>query len=190
MQLSLNEIELINNCKKGDRKAQNLLFDHYGSALYAVCMRYMGDRDLANDVFQDGMIKIYKSLDQFSGNGKFAAWMYRIMANKSLDALRKKTRMVLLHSIEDTVKDEETESAISKMNVEDIHHIITKLPEGYRTIFNLYIIEGYNHSEISKMLSISEGTSKSQLSRARAMLKSLLIKENQELNYETGINQA
>lgn len=169
LSLFKNEYDLARAISKKDTKAQTALYDKYAAKMLAICMRYVGDKMEAEDVMIEGFMKIFDKINQFNYQGSFEGWMKRIMVNEALMKLRsKKTVEVEI----DEVRYLEADSSITTtLNTQDLMQLINELPVGYRTVFNLYAIEGYSHAEIGEMLGISEGTSKSQLSRARAFLQ-------------------
>lgn len=172
----VTEQELINACKNKDRKAQKLLYDRYSPKMFGVCKRYVKNQEDAEDVLIDGFYKVLTHIHTFKGNGSFEGWIRRIVVNQALMFLRKK------HNFKMTVEINNIEIK-SQINVEDelaaqdIIKILDKLPTGYRTIFNLYVLEGFKHREIAEQLGISINTSKSQLILAKKRMRSLL-KEN------------
>jgi RNA polymerase sigma-70 factor (ECF subfamily) len=174
-----SEYELAKAIKRGDRKAQTLLYDRYSGLMLAICMRYLGDRMLAEDIMIQGFMKIFDKIDQFSFNGSFEGWMKRIMVNEALMKLRS-VKNIEVDMDEVSISNFKTNETTS-LEREDLMNMILSLPHGYRTVFNLYAIEGYSHAEIAKQLGISEGTSKSQLSRARALLQEKLAGLDNEL---------
>ena len=167
--------ETIQKCASGDRKAQTMLYNHFASKMYGVCLRYSKDTNEAEDNLQDGFIRVFTKIGQFGFKGSFEGWLRRIMVNTSLEKFRKNNH---LYPVEDMIifeniqYDEETLSGIS---AEDLLKIIQELPPRYRMVFNLFAIEGYSHQEIAKLMKISEGTSKSNLSRARVILQKKVI---------------
>ena len=167
---SIEDADLIRDCLAGERRAQKQLYDKYAAKMYAVCIRYMGNGDDASDILQDGFIKVYKNLDKFRGEGSFEGWLRRIFANTAIEQLRKKK---LNFSTAD--KEEQIEFkapwAVDNLSEKDLLRIVSELSPGYRTVFNMYVIEGYGHKEIAEIMNISEGTSKSQLARARLILQ-------------------
>lgn len=174
-----SEYELAKAIKQGDRKAQTLLYDRYSGLMLAICLRYLGDKMLAEDVMIQGFMKIFDKIGQFSFNGSFEGWIKRIMVNEALMKLRsmKNIEVDMDEVSASNFKTNETTS----LERDDLMNMIQSLPHGYRTVFNLYAIEGYSHAEIAKQLGISEGTSKSQLSRARALLQEKLAGLDNEL---------
>lgn len=166
------EKNLLNSCLKNERSAQRALYEKYKVPLFRVCLRYAKDRMQAEDILQDGFIKIFSDLHQFSFQGSFEGWMRRVIVNTALQHIRKHKKfkdMVELDHLSVDFKIKEVAS--EQLNMQELTRLIQQLPEGYRTVFNLYVIEGYTHKEIAKMLEISENTSKSQLSKAKAALR-------------------
>ncbi len=166
----ISDADLIKGCIEGDRRMQKQLYDQFSPKMYAVCLRYMGNADDAQDILQEGFIKIYKNLERFRGDGSFEGWIRRIFVNTAIEQIRKKKLNVSLSEREETIEFK-TVSAIENINEKDLLNIVRELSPGYRSVFNLYVVEGYSHKEISDLLGISEGTSKSQLARARMILQ-------------------
>lgn len=174
-----SENELIKDCQKGKRKAQKKLYERYAPTMLGLCIRYMKDQYEAEDVLSEAFIKIFANIKQFKFEGSFEGWIRRIMVNECLSQLRKKRRLYAQVDIEELNREPNYEELGDELHAEDLLMLINALPDGYRTIFNLYAIEGYSHKEIAEQLNITVGTSKSQLSRARSLLqKSLLQQEN------------
>lgn len=145
--------------------------------MYGVCLRYSRDSSEAEDNLQEGFIRVFTRLDQFAFKGSFEGWMRRIMVNTALEKFRKKNQ---LYPVENMVIYEDvslSDDTISGISADDLLKMIQKLPPRYRMVFNLYVIEGYSHQEIGVMMDISEGTSKSNLSRARIILQKRVIEE-------------
>ena len=168
-----DEEQLIAGCKEGETRAQKELFEKYASVMLSVCVRYVNDRETARDILQDGFIKLYTKIDSYSGIGSFAGWIRRIFVTTALEYLRQNDALKQSASIEEynnTIADE-NETVLDKISADDLMDFISKLPDGYRTVFNLYAIEGYSHSEIAGMLEINESTSRSQFMRARNILQ-------------------
>jgi RNA polymerase sigma-70 factor (ECF subfamily) len=172
----LTEQDIINACKKGDRTAQKWIYDRYAPAMLGACRRYLVSKEDAEDVLLEGFFKILTKIDQFSGQGSFEGWMRRIMVNEALMFLRKKNHLALASSLE--VSDIPTieGNPLEKLKAADILKLLETLPTGYRTVFNLYVIEGYKHREIAELLGISINTSKSQLILAKQKMQLLLQK--------------
>ncbi len=166
----ISDADLIKGCIEGDRRMQKQLYDQFSPKMYAVCLRYMGNADDAQDILQEGFIKIYKNLERFRGDGSFEGWIRRIFVNTAIEQIRKKKLNVSLSEREETIEFK-TVSAIENINAKDLLNIVRELSPGYRSVFNLYVVEGYSHKEISELMGISEGTSKSQLARARMILQ-------------------
>ncbi len=165
--------DLIKGCLEGNRRDQELLYRRYAGKLYAVCLQYSGNDDEAKDILQEGFIKIFENLHSYKFEGSFEGWMRRITVNTALEKYRSRNN---LYKVEDIDQIAETDYEpdthdCSGLEANDLLGIIRELPPKYRMIFNLYAIEGYSHKEISKMVNISEGTSKSNLSRARIILQ-------------------
>lgn len=167
--MSLNQ--LIQKCKLQDRKAQEELYRRYSGKLFLLCLKYSSDRQQAQDTLQDGFLKIFENLGQYSGKGSLEGWMTRIVINTAMNKYR--NRVVHLNIEEDLMEDPEEELEIDEEQVElaDLIRFIQALPERYRHVFNLFVMEGFSHQEISEMLKISIGTSKSNLARARRKLQ-------------------
>ena len=169
--------ETIQKCASGDRRAQTSLYNHFASKMYGVCLRYSKDTNEAEDNLQDGFIRVFTKIGQFGFKGSFEGWMRRIMVNTALEKFRKNNH---LFAVEDMVVYENVqvaEETISSISAGDLLKIIQELPPRYRMVFNLFAIEGYSHNEIAKLMNINEGTSKSNLSRARAILQKKVIDE-------------
>ena len=147
-------------------------------------MRYAKDRMEAEDALQVGYIKIFQKVKEYRGEGSFEGWIRRIMVNTAIESYRKNLRTLNVVPIEDAYEQPSTGFDFGKMGMQDLMKVIQKLADGYRMVFNMYIIEGYSHKEIAETLGISEGASKSQLSRARAILKEEILKM-EGINYAT-----
>jgi len=185
------EAQLIEGCRNGSRKAQEDVFNAIYRRLLSVCRRYAKDDDEAKDILQNGFIKVFKSVENYKGGGSFEGWIKRIVINTAIDNYRrKKVKPVVVDSemtdrVGSNMEDEqEDESVYQQIPVNVVLDSVQKLSPAYRTVFNLYVLEGYNHNEIAEMLDISVGTSKSNLSKARLnlrkMLKPLVDKISQE----------
>ena len=172
--LSLEEI--IEGSKRGERKFQELLYKHFASKMLVVCARYAKDNFEAEDMLQVGFVKVFEKLTDYKGDGSFEGWVRRIMVNTSIEFYRKNARMFPVVDLDHAPESPVQENQLSKINMNDLLAIIRKLSPGYRLIFNMYAIEGFSHKEIAKELGISEGTSKSQLARDRAILQENIIK--------------
>ncbi len=167
---NVSETDLISGCMEGDRRMQKLLYDQFSPKMYAVCLRYMGNSDDAQDILQEGFIKVFRNLEKFRGDGSFEGWMRRIFVNTAIEQIRKRKTDLSLTEKEEVIELKAV-SALDNINEKDLLQIVSELSPGYRTVFNMYVVEGFNHKEISEALGISEGTSKSQLARARMILQ-------------------
>ncbi|WP_338092186.1 RNA polymerase sigma factor [Solitalea lacus] len=167
--------ELVAACRAGNRKAQENLYKMFSSKMMAVCMRYTRDRDEAEDVLQVGFVRMFEKLHLYKGEGSFEGWVRRIMVNTAIEFYRRNARMYPVVDIEEAVNETSYDLALSNLNVQEILKLVQKLPPGYRMVFNMYAIEGYGHKEIAEQLGINEGTSKSQLARARNLLKEWIL---------------
>ena len=161
--------QLINDCKNDNRKAQEQLYRLYSPKLFAVCLKYSRNYAEAQDNLQDGFILIFKKIEQFSFKGSFDGWLKRVMINHVLKQYRNQTFLSLVN--EDIADDQEVEIEDDSITMDYLLRIIQELPDRYRLVFNLYVIDGFSHAEIGEMLTITVGTSKSNLARARMILK-------------------
>lgn len=169
--------DIVRECQAGSRKHQELLYKTTSAKMLGVCMRYAKDRFEAEDMMQTAYVKIFRKLDDYRGEGSFEGWMRRIMVNTSIEFYRKNLRTLNVVDIDETHEQEASTSFdMSSLNVKDLMKLIQNLSSGYRLVFNLYAIEGYSHKEIAAQLGITEGASKSQLSRARAILREQVLK--------------
>lgn len=170
--MHLNVQELISRSKENDRKAQQGLFDFLAPKMFAVCLRYVGDRDTAQDILQDGFITLFAKLNSYGGEGSFEGWARKIFVNTALMYLRKTDALKLSTDIEEARRlSSDDPSALQRIGYQELLRLIAELPPGFRTVFNMYVVEGYSHKEIGEALGISEVTSRSQLQRARRMLQ-------------------
>ena len=171
------EEQIVRGCVAGKREFQKKLYETYAGKMLFVCMRYTKNREEAEDVMQDAFIKVFKNINSFKFLGSFEGWVRRIMVHTSIEFIRRKKQTSIFDDVEDIVHQPESETdATGKMGEKELLKMIHYLPDGYRAVFNMYVIEGYTHKEIATMLEISEGTSKSQLSKAKNHLKNLLHK--------------
>lgn len=175
---------IITSCKSGDRKAQRELYDHYAPLFFSIALRYMKQYEEAEDVLVMAFYKIFDKIDSYQHQGSFEGWMKRIVVNEALMQLRKKNNLNLAVEISDIDIPEEA-NVIDELQYEELLNLLDELPTGYRTVFNLYVIEGYKHREIAEELGISINTSKSQLILAKKRLKALLKKKD---NYHLKIS--
>ncbi|MBE9667047.1 RNA polymerase sigma factor [Mucilaginibacter boryungensis] len=169
--------ELISRSKAGDGKAQELLYKQFAGKMLAVCMRYATDRMEAEDMLQNGFIKMFQKLADYRGEGSFEGWVRRIMVHSSIEYYRKHHKMMQVVDIEESGYEQSVNPlAAENLDAKDLMALIQQLSPGYRMVFNLYALEGYSHREIAKIAGITEGASKSQLSRARSILKEQIEK--------------
>lgn len=179
---NVSESDLIDGCIKGDHRMQRELYDRFASKMYGVCLRYAGDTNDADDMFQDGFIKVYKNLPKYRGEGSFEGWIRRIFINTCIEHFRKKVKSYNISEVHENTVEDTRLDALDILAAKDMVKIINELSPGYRMVFNLYVVEGYGHKEIGKMLGISEGTSKSQLARAKGTLKKILETRYKKVN--------
>lgn len=157
---------------------QQMLYERFSAKMFAVCLRYTKDEDEAQDVLQDGFIKVFKNLEKFRAEGSFEGWVRRIFVNTAIEYYRRAVKMKPVSESEERNLEDTGLDALDNINEKEIMKLITQLSPGYRTVFNLYVIEGYGHKEIADMMGISEGTSKSQLARAKAVLQKMIKERN------------
>lgn len=177
-----NEIEVIRRCQKGEASAQELLYKHYASRMRYVCVRYARTNFDVDDIFQDAFIKLFANIHLYKGEGSFDGWVRRIFVNTAIDHYRKQSKWRDEQPLEETdyeqadacLSDEYFEQLASRLSSDELLEMVNSLPTGYRLVFNLYAIEKYTHAQIAEQLGVTEGTSKSQLSKARKMLKLIL----------------
>lgn len=174
----IREEELIKSCIRGDSKSQRLLYDNYVKQMYGICLRYAKSADDAKDILQDGFVKVFTKLHQFGFNGSFEGWLKRIFINTALLHYRDQKKHMYHEDVYEQSAIEHSDFTVEKISVKELLLAMQELAAGYRTVLNLYVVEGYSHAEIAEMLGVSEGTSKSQLSRARVLLAEILKKRN------------
>ena len=170
----ISESDLIAGCIEGNRRMQEELYNRFSSKMYAVCLRYAGNTQEAEDILQEGFIKIFNKIGSFRGEGSFEGWIRRIFVNTAIEQFRKKNYLKPLTEVEENTVEGKYLSVLDTLAEKDIIQLVQQLSPGYRTVFNMYVIEGYTHKQISEILGISEGTSKSQLSRAKLILQDLV----------------
>jgi RNA polymerase sigma factor (sigma-70 family) len=176
------EKDWIEGCKRQNREAQHALYAFFSGKMYTLCCRYVKDKMEAEDVLVMAFTKIFERIDQYKNEGSFEGWIRRVMVNESLSYLRKSKNMYLEMDIEAADREPNYSQVESELEAEDLMKMIGDLPTGYRVVFNLYAIDGFSHQEIGDQLGISENTSKSQLSRARALLQKRLLEAEQQLS--------
>ncbi len=165
---------MVQRCLRGDAKAQQKLFELFYGKMLAVCLRYTKDREEAKDMMQDGFMKVFQKLEQYTFTAPLDAWVRRIMVNTAIDHYRKNAAEPIAKDIEDAYEVHEETDVISDMNHAELLQCLQHLPAGYRMVFNMYVIEGFSHKEIAEAMNVSEGTSKSQLSKARLYLQKII----------------
>lgn len=171
---TLSESRLIENCISGNRKSQKELYDMYAPKMFAICLRYTKNQMDAEDTLQEGFVKLYNNLHRFRGEGSFDGWVRRIFVNTAIEHIRKKNLNITNgEGLENSIADKH-KSALDNLYEKDIIRTSMNLSEGYRTVFNLYAVEGFSHKEIANHLGITESTSKSQFSRAKAILRNVI----------------
>lgn len=163
--------KLLESCKQGHPQAQHQLFEQYFGLLLGIGLRYTNDREEAKDLLQEAFVKIFRNIASLENAGHLENWMKRIMINTAIDRYRKQVAEPWVQDIDQVEEPSEAEQASQNLTQEELLQLVQALPDGYRTIFNLYAIEGYSHKEIAAEFGIKEGTSKSQLARARHMLQ-------------------
>jgi len=169
--------ELLIRCKAGERKAQELLYKQFAAKMMGVCLRYATDRTEAEDMLQNGFIRVFQKMNDYRGDGSFEGWVRRIMVHSSIEYYRKHHKMMQVVDVDSEGLEHSVNAvAMANLDAKDLMVLIQKLSPGYRMVFNLYAIEGYSHKEIGEIMSITEGASKSQLSRARTILKEQIAK--------------
>lgn len=176
----MDDYALVSECAKGSPKAQRALFDKFAPKMLSVCRRYLQNLEEAEDVLQDGFVKIFQKIGEFKMEGSLEGWIRRIMVNTALDALRKKKKLLADQNVDDvSYKLPFEDHGFDDMDVRFLLQLIDRLPDGYRVVFNMFAIEGYSHKEIADTLGVTENTSKSQYSRARAYLRAQMEKLEQ-----------
>ena len=175
----MTDQKAIEGCKKQDRISQKYLFDTYSDGMLMVCLRYVKHLADAEELMLNGFFSFYKTIDRFvySHEGSIAGWLKKIMVNECLMFLRRKGALKMVEEKEAAAVSTDSDP-LSRMSANEIFRLVMTLPAGYRTVFNLYAIEGYDHKEIAAMLGIAEGTSKSQLNKARLSLQQAMEKQN------------
>lgn len=182
----LNQELIIQGCIDGDRRSQQALYEHFYGKMMVVCLRYAKDQDEALDMFQEAFIKVFNNLHKFGDKGSFEGWVRRIMVNTSIDHIRKNKKNNNMLELDDThgsiqVEEEEGNEILESVNFQDLLALVQELTPAYRSVFNLYVVDGYTHKEIADLLEISVGTSKSNLSKAKVNLRKLLNEKLERL---------
>ncbi len=169
--------KLIEGCLRNDSRCQQQLYLKYADKMYAVCLRYSHNPETAKDLLQEGFIRVFRYLGEFRFSGSFEGWIRRIMVNTAIENYRREIRMPLT-DLEDQPLPSTENHVMSNIGLKELMNMVMALPAGYRTVFNLFAIEGYSHREIAEMLEISENTSKTQYMKARLMLQKMLGENN------------
>ncbi len=173
----MTETEIIKGCIKKNQVCQRLLFEKYAGKMMSLCQRYSNDQQEAKDIVQEGFIRVFDFIHQFKHEGSFEGWLRRLFVNVATRHAAK--RVINFGDI--TVVDMDITgidpAVVSKLSEDEIHRLITRMPEGYRLVFNLHVVEGYSHEEIANLLGIQSSTSRTQLTKARRMLQSLILKQ-------------
>lgn len=177
-----SENDIIYGCIKGQREYQQALYEQYSSKMLGVCMRYAKDKAEAEDMLQEGFIKVFQNINKFKFEGSFEGWVRRIMIFTAINMFKHRTRKFQEDLDKEYYDASYDDQMIERISVKEIMVLVQQMPEGYRMVFNLYAIEGYTHKEIGQMLGIAEGTSKSQYSRARQYMQDVLAKHYKILN--------
>lgn len=169
------ERQLITACKEGDRKAQKQLYDTYAGKMMGVCLRYCKDRETAKDLLHDGFLKVFSHIDDFECKGSFEGWVRRIMVNTALEHLRKQVDEGFSQQIEEAYALSSSDfGVLEKLQAEELVAIIQRLPNTYRSVFNLFVVEGFSHKEIAQAMNITESSSRVYLTRAKQLLQEML----------------
>ena len=177
----MNDSALVKKCIDGDQRAQRMLFEKFAPKMLGVCMRYAKNTEQAEDVLQDGFVKVFTKLSHYKGGGSWEGWIRRVVVNTALDQIRKNTKFQDNIALDDVdYKLELKGNVLETLAAEDLMGMINEMPSGYKVVFSMFAIEGYSHKEIAEELNVSENTSKSQYSRARAYLK----KKLEEIDFE------
>lgn len=178
---NMSEEQMIKGCLENKPLAQKTLYNKLGPKMMGVCLRYMTNAEEAQDVLQDGFVKVFDKLGAYSGAGSFEGWVRRIFVNTALDAIRKNKKLkhqTQIDEVEFALKS--SDFIFETLVAEDLMKLLQRLPLGYKTVFNLYAIEGYSHKEIAKKMNVTVSTSKSQFSRAKAMLREKITELEKE----------
>jgi len=161
---------LLSQCRNRDQEAQKRLYESHCAKMMGVCMRYARNREEAQDILQDGFIRVFEKIGSFRSEGSLEGWVRRVIVNVAIRHIQKNTRIYRMVDIDEAGSEMPFELATTDLETDDLLKMVNKLPDGYRVVFNLYAMEGFSHQEIAEKLGISEGTSKSQLARARQHL--------------------
>ncbi len=177
----LSEKELIEGCANGNRATQKALYERYCRKMMVTCQRYAKSTQEAEDILQEGFVKVFANINTFRGEAQIGTWITRIMINCALNAQRQKLYLLPMVDVNEVTIRENEEISLSSFHLSELIAIVQSLPDGCRVVFNLFAIEGYSHREIGEMVGISEGTSKSQYNRAKSLLRSKLEAEKKDM---------
>jgi len=179
------EQELIDKCLGNDPFAQELLYRRFAPKMYGICLRYVRQREDASDILQEGFIRVFTNLKAYRGDGSFEGWVRRIIVNTAINHYKANTKYSRDLSVDEVhISANIDNDALSRLSTEELLKLVQELPDGFRMVFNLFVIEGYDHKEIGQMLGVTENTSKSQLHRAKIALQKKLLKEYNIVSYE------
>ncbi|MBL7929829.1 MAG: RNA polymerase sigma factor [Bacteroidia bacterium] len=177
----MTDEQLVKQCLENNRNAQQELFEKYSRKMMSLCIRYAGNEDDAKDILQEGFIKVFIHLKDYSGNGNLSGWIKSIMVNTALNFLKKSVYLTEMVQMEEGYAVSGIAQSESRLGEQELMKLIRSLPDGFRTIFNLFAIEGYTHKEIAHMMGISENTSKTQYLRARARLQKMINAKSEKV---------
>lgn len=178
-----SDSDLIEGCIRGERQMQQQLYSRFAAKMFGVCLRYAGNTEEAEDILQEGFIKVFKKVGSFRSEGSFEGWVRRIFVNTAIEHFRRKIYLQPVTEREEETMEGTYLSVLDHLAEADIIKLVQQLSPGYRTVFNMYVVEGYTHKQIAEALGISEGTSKSQLSRAKIILQEMVRKH---IDQQTG----
>jgi RNA polymerase sigma factor (sigma-70 family) len=170
------ESDIIEGCVLGNPRMQRILYETFSAKMYALCIRYADNTDDAQDILQDGFVKVFGNIGKFKGTGSFEGWIRRIMVNTAIEHFRKKNTLQAIDEKTENQLADEHSNIFNLLETKELLEIIKSMPAGYRTVFNLYAVEGYTHKEIAAMMNLNEGTSKSQYARAKLWLQEKIKK--------------
>lgn len=181
----MNWNKIIKGCKAGKRKSQAALYEHTSDDMMNICVRYLGNSQDARDVMQDVYLRAFQKIESFdSSKGTIGAWLAKVTVNECLTLLRKRKRINLFEVVKPVLQVATEEDVISDLSAQEIFHEIERMPDGYRVIFNLYVVEGYDHNEIGELLGIAAASSRSQLARAKNFLRKVITQKSNPKSYE------
>lgn len=184
--MNRKELQLTKRCLNGDSKAQRTLYETFKVPMFRLCLRYANNRQTAEDMLQDGFIMVFKDLKHYKGSGALGGWIRKVMINVALQHIRKRVKLFAIEELEAANQITSKEETIyEQLGAKELTMLIQQLPDGYRMVFNLYVVEGYAHKEIADLLNISVSTSKSQLFKAKAQLRHLVVSQ-QLINKQVG----